>query len=95
MVELVAGALAVAFVLRVALIVWPPARKKMDDPAKLGLPMAGNASQRAAHAAYRHGRGCPPEIPHVRAARWRGFLRQGTGHRLERAGFNCDWPLPR
>ena len=51
-VELLAGALGVACILRVALIVWPPAGAKLPDPATVpGMPMAGPAMMKAAHAA--------------------------------------------
>ncbi len=51
-VELVAGAFVVAGVLRVALIVWPVRGNGLPDPSKVaGMPMAGPASQAAAHAA--------------------------------------------
>jgi hypothetical protein len=62
-VDLVAGAFVVAGVLRVGMIVWPPPRPKMDDPAALGMPMAGFASVRDAHAALtRQGAGARPKF---------------------------------
>jgi hypothetical protein len=51
-IELVGFAALVASGLRVALIVWPPAGAKLPDPSTVaGMPMAGPASQQAAHAA--------------------------------------------
>jgi hypothetical protein len=50
-IDLVGGGLLVAAMVRVALIVRPPARAKLPDPAKLGMPMAGPATLQAAHAA--------------------------------------------
>jgi hypothetical protein len=54
-IETVAGlALAVlaGCCIRVALIIWPPRGAKLPDPATVpGMPMAGPASQQAAHAA--------------------------------------------
>jgi hypothetical protein len=50
--ELFAAALFVACMLRVALIVRPPPNSKLPHPSKIaGLPMAGPALQKAAHAA--------------------------------------------
>ena len=51
-----AGALALALlagcVVSVALIVWPPRGAKLPDPSTVpGMPMAGPALQKAAHAA--------------------------------------------
>jgi hypothetical protein len=43
---------AVGCVVRIALIVWPPPAAKLPDPSTVpGMPMAGPASQQAAHAA--------------------------------------------
>jgi hypothetical protein len=51
-IEGMAFAVLVAGVVRVALIVLPPAGGKLPDPAKVaGMPMAGPALQKAAHAA--------------------------------------------
>jgi hypothetical protein len=48
----VALAVLAGCAVRVALIVWPPARVKLPHPSKVaGMPMAGPASQQAAHAA--------------------------------------------
>ena len=48
---LAAGALA-AGIVRVGLIVWPPRGEKLPDPSTVpGMPMAGQALQKAAHAA--------------------------------------------
>jgi hypothetical protein len=45
-------ALLVGCIVRVALIVWPPPGAKLSDPSTVpGMPMAGPASQKAAHAA--------------------------------------------
>jgi hypothetical protein len=55
---LAAGALAAA-VLQIALMLRPVGTVSLPDPAKLGLPMAGNASQQAAHAALSRGGGAP------------------------------------
>jgi hypothetical protein len=44
--------LCVAAGLRVVLIVSPPSEAKLPDPSEVeGMPMAGPASQRMAHAA--------------------------------------------
>ena len=53
---LAAGGLAAA-VLSVGLMLRPVGTMRLPDPAKLGLPMAGNASQQAAHAALSRGGG--------------------------------------
>jgi hypothetical protein len=50
-IEVLALAGLVAFVLRVALIVWPVAGAKLPHPSKIGLPSGGLASPAAAHAA--------------------------------------------
>lgn len=51
-VELLAAAALVACVLRVGLIVRPVPGAKLPDPSKVaGMPMAGPALQKAAHAA--------------------------------------------
>ena len=51
MIETVAT-VAVGCVVRIALIVWPPPAAKLPDPSTVpGMPMAGPASQQAAHAA--------------------------------------------
>jgi hypothetical protein len=42
---------------RIALMVRPVGTPKLPDPAKLGMPMAGNASPQAAHAALSRGGG--------------------------------------
>lgn len=43
---------AVAGIVRMALMVWPPPGAKLPDPSTVpGMPMAGPASQKAAHAA--------------------------------------------
>ena len=48
----VALALVAGCVVRVALIVWPPPGAKLPDPSRVPwTPMAGPASQKAAHAA--------------------------------------------
>jgi hypothetical protein len=50
-IELVAGAALVACVLRLVLIVRPLPGAKLPDPSKVpGMPMAGPALQKAAHA---------------------------------------------
>jgi hypothetical protein len=50
--EMVAAGALVAGALRVALIVWPPVGTKLPDPSTVpGMPMAGPASQKAAHDA--------------------------------------------
>ena len=42
---------AVAGVVRIAVIVWPPAGAKLPDPSTVpGLPNAGPASPKTAHA---------------------------------------------
>lgn len=51
-VELIAAALGIAAVLRLALIARPLAGTKLPHPSQVpGLPMAGPASMAAAHAA--------------------------------------------
>ena len=48
---LLAGGLVAGGVM-IVLIVWPAPGAKLPDPAKVaGMPMAGPASQKAAHAA--------------------------------------------
>ena len=50
--EMLAAGGLVACAVTVALIVWPPANAKLPDPSTVpGLPMAGPALQKAAHAA--------------------------------------------
>jgi hypothetical protein len=45
-------AVLAAGVLRVALTIWPPPAAKLPHPSKVaGMPMAGPATQKAAHAA--------------------------------------------
>jgi hypothetical protein len=45
-------ALLVGCAVRVAVIVWPPSGAKLPDPSTVpGMPMAGPALQKAAHAA--------------------------------------------
>jgi hypothetical protein len=45
-------ATSAAGVVRVALIVWPPPGAKLPDPSTVaGMPMAGPALRKAAHAA--------------------------------------------
>jgi hypothetical protein len=62
-IELVGFAALIAGVVRVALIVWPPASAKLPDPAKLGMPVAGPASVKSAHAALsRRGSGRRPKF---------------------------------
>jgi hypothetical protein len=63
-VGLIAGALLVACILRVALIVRPLPGAKLPDPSKVaGMPMAGPASVGAAHAALsRKGAGARPKF---------------------------------
>lgn len=55
MIETVAAlalALLAGCIVRMALIVWPPAGAKLSDPSTVrGMPMAGHASQQSAHAA--------------------------------------------
>jgi hypothetical protein len=46
-----APALAVLSIVRIVLKLLPPPGMKPDDPAKLGHPMAGPASLKAAHFA--------------------------------------------
>jgi hypothetical protein len=56
-VELVAPALVVLAVVRIGLRLRPQGPSSLPDPSALGLPMAGPASQRAAHAALSRGGG--------------------------------------
>jgi hypothetical protein len=50
--EMLAAGVLVAGALQVALIVWPPRGAKLPDPSTVpGMPMAGPALQKAAHAA--------------------------------------------
>ena len=47
-----AAALLAVYLVRITLIVRPVTGAKLPDPAKVaGMPMAGPASQKAAHAA--------------------------------------------
>lgn len=55
---LAAGGL-VAAVIQVKLMLRPVGTGGLPDASKLGLPMAGNASQQAAHAALSRGGGAP------------------------------------
>ena len=50
-IELAGFGLLAAGIVRVLLIVWPPASAKLPDPSTMDMPMAGPASQKAAHAA--------------------------------------------
>lgn len=51
-IELVGFAVLAASGLRVVLIVWPLGGARLPDPSTVaGMPMAGPASQQAAHAA--------------------------------------------
>jgi len=62
-VELVAPALLVLVVVRIALLVRRPASASLPDPAKLGMPIAGPASVKSAHAALsRRGSGSRPKF---------------------------------
>jgi hypothetical protein len=63
-VELVAPALVVLAAVRIALRVRPLPGNELPDPAALGLPMAGPASQQAAHAALsrKHPGWTPPKF---------------------------------
>ena len=50
--EMLAAGGLVACAVNVALIVWPPRGAKLPDPSTVpGMPMAGPALQKAAHAA--------------------------------------------
>ena len=52
LVEMLAAGTAIAGIVSIALIVWPLAAARLPDPsAGDGWPMAGPASQKAAHAA--------------------------------------------
>jgi hypothetical protein len=56
--EMMAGGALVAGVLHVALIVWPPRGAQLPDPSTVpGMPMAGPALQKAAHAAINRKKG--------------------------------------
>jgi hypothetical protein len=63
-VELVAAAFLFACIVRVALIVRPLPNARLPHPSKVaGMPMAGPASVRAAHAALsRKGAGSRPKF---------------------------------
>ena len=51
-IELAGFGLLAAGLVRLVLTVWPPPGAKLPDPSKVaGMPMAGPASQKAAHAA--------------------------------------------
>jgi hypothetical protein len=50
--EMLFAAALVAGALRIALIVWPPPGASLPDPSTVpGMPMAGPALQKKAHAA--------------------------------------------
>ncbi len=63
-VELVAAAFFIACIVRVSLIVRPLPNARLPHPSKVaGMPMAGPASIRAAHAALsRKGAGARPKF---------------------------------
>jgi hypothetical protein len=62
-VELITVAFLVACIVRVALIVRPLPNARLPHPSKVGMPMAGPASVRAAHAALsRKGAGSRPKF---------------------------------
>jgi hypothetical protein len=51
-IEVVGFAVLFAGVVRIALIIWPPRGAQLPDPSTVpGMPMAGPALQKAAHAA--------------------------------------------
>jgi len=51
-IEVVGFAVVAAGVVGIALIVWPPRGAQLPDPSTVpGMPMAGPALQKAAHAA--------------------------------------------
>jgi hypothetical protein len=61
-VDVLAPAVAVLAVVRIALLVKPLASNKLKTPAQLGMPVAGPASISSAHAALRRGAARRPKF---------------------------------
>jgi hypothetical protein len=62
-IELLFVAVLVLCIVRVLLLLRPLPREKLPDPASLGMPVAGPASVKSAHAALsRRGSGSRPKF---------------------------------